>query len=741
MHEISTAILHFDPPFQGLVGGALLQGWLVPKPGHHYTDVRVVSGLASFPGIYGIPRRDLAEFFKSDQPYLFAGFSVTLNLPEGKHRLALEACTIGGSWEPIDVLEREVTADEALADPVIRSPFDAAAMGETLSVLLRRLADPSLSPRDAATAIVRETPPRHHLQHPPRPFYGHLDQPHLRSFSLFGRLPLTGWLFHESLPIKRVFATTDLLAVQELKCGRTTAFLLDRPEAPAHAISAGYDGFLDLPAQLPLPATVRVYAELEDGSWHLGSVARFTVTDQEFAKLAYPVFSPLVFWRAWRALVHAIGRRGWQVPTGPDYGRMVLATWKDYRARAPRRTDRGPVALTRPAVSGNQACIHLLTHNLNQEGAPLFLLEYARHLSAQGSLTLAVTSAKEGPLRAAFEELGATVRLLDTTPLLQARDAIELRSSLRALATRMDLSTAGLVVANTISCWWGVHLARQAGRQVLLYIHESTTPRAFFHMLLPATALPVVEESFRLADWVSFLTPTTQRYYTGLSDGSNYCVNPGWIDLARIDAFRTANPPASLRKQLGLAPNRRLVINVGTVCERKGQHLFARAVAQLWRMAPELAAAADFLMIGGRDTPYDRDLAGFLAGLNRPNLRVLPETAAVYPYYGAADLFVCSSYEESFPRVVLEAMAFALPIISTHVHGIPEMVRPDLEALLVPPGDSAALAAALQRLLGSPETAQSFARAARARVVAEFDSRLLLPRHATLARSLIQPSA
>jgi glycosyltransferase involved in cell wall biosynthesis len=153
-------------------------------------------------------------------------------------------------------------------------------------------------------------------------------------------------------------------------------------------------------------------------------------------------------------------------------------------------------------------------------------------------------------------------------------------------------------------------------------------------------------------------------------------------------------------------------------------------------MAPELANTADFLIIGGRDTPYDHDLAAFIRGLNRPNLRIVKETGEVYPYYGAADLFVCSSYEESFPRVVLEAMAFDLPILSTAVHGIPEIVRPDREALLVPAGDSAALAVGLQQLLQSPETGRVLGLQARQRVVAEFDSRVILPRHATLARTL-----
>jgi glycosyltransferase involved in cell wall biosynthesis len=667
MHETAKASLHFDEPYAGLVGGSILHGWLVPKSGHHFTDVRVRVGAEVFPGIYGIPRRDLADFFQAGRPYLLAGFSVTLTLPNGRYRLALEACTLAGTWEFIDSVERDITPAEAQPDLDTRTPLNASAFGEVLRVLLLRLSDPAVAPLDAAATIIRETPERHHLQHPPRPFYGHLDQPHIWAFSLFGRLPLTGWLFHESQPIKRVFATTDLLAMQDLKYGRETPFLPSRPGMPAHSGHAGYDGFLDLPAQLPLPATVRVYSELHDGSWHLGSVARFTITDQEFIKQRFALYSPLRFWRAWRSLRTAIRRRGWQVPAGPDYRQTLLDTWRDYRAWAPRVRDIRPVR-TAPHTY-RRKLVHLFTHNLNHEGAPLFLLEYARFLRIHGGVDIAVTSAQEGPLRGDFVALGANVQIIDTAPLLAARDSAALRRELRALSTNIDLHAAGLVVANTLSCWWSVHLAFAARRPVLLYIHESTSPRAFCQAALRPVFVPVVEETFRLANRVSFLTPATQRYYDQLSDGSNYCINPGWIDLERIDAFRAAHTRVQMRGQLALSTGRRLVINVGTVCERKGQHLFARAVEQLWRMEPALASGADFLMIGGRDTHYDRCLAEFLGTLGRSNLRIVGETTGVYPYYAAADLFVCSSYEESFPRVLLEAMSFALPIASTGVHG------------------------------------------------------------------------
>src|ERR1019366_731516 len=113
--------------------------------------------------------------------------------------------------------------------------------------------------------------------------------------------------------------------------------------------------------------------------------------------------------------------------------------------------------------------------------------------------------------------------------------------------------------------------------------------------------------------------------------------------------------------------------------------------------------------------PFDHMLADVLAELGRPSLVVHPETTDYLPYYAAADLFVCSSYEESSPRVVLEAMACRTPILASAVQGIPELVRPDFEACLLPAGDSAAWCEGLARLLSAPEIGRTLALHARAR--------------------------
>ena len=84
-------------------------------------------------------------------------------------------------------------------------------------------------------------------------------------------------------------------------------------------------------------------------------------------------------------------------------------------------------------------------------------------------------------------------------------------------------------------------------------------------------------------------------------------------------------------------------------------------------------------------------------------MTLVPETADVARYFLAADVFVCTSRVESYPRVILEAMAWGLPIVTTPVFGIREQVREDVNGIFYEPGDVEALAGAIARLVTDNE--------------------------------------
>jgi len=103
-----------------------------------------------------------------------------------------------------------------------------------------------------------------------------------------------------------------------------------------------------------------------------------------------------------------------------------------------------------------------------------------------------------------------------------------------------------------------------------------------------------------------------------------------------------------------------------------------------------------------------------------------------------ADVLVLSSSPvvETFPLCVLEAMAASLPVISTRVGSLGEMVVEGESGFLTPPGDAEALARALETVLNSPERALAMGVAGRQRVLRNFNRRSMVEKTARLLRKI-----
>lgn len=739
MHETPHGFFHLDHPAEGAVlpaGPVALRGWAAGKHGRPLVDLRLRVGPVTTPAAYGFPRADLAAHFGMREPFLLGGFEATLLLSAGGQVILFEALDINGQWQPIGQTRLSGQGPAAVPVPAAVAPLLLPHdFSRALQHALRRTA--AVSAEQAADESANALPRPAVIRYPHHPFHGHLHQPALLERVLFGRLRIEGWLFHESQSIRRITATVDLQTWQDLSPEGTLPHVAEMfPKFP-QARSCVISGLIDVPAQLPNPLCIRLYAELADGTWHLCQVVHTQAWDQEQEKAPFAPFSTLKFLRAVIILRQACLVRGFVLPPWDrPLWTELRGVYRDYKARAAgRKSDpvRARPAGASPAPPLPRAI--LITHNLSQEGAPLFLLELARHLVASGT-RVRLISAQDGPLADAYVQLGVPVQVVDTTALRVAKSRKELNQAMEQLARIVPLFESELVIANTLSAFWGIHLARRAGRPSLFYIHESTTPACFYLGHMAPDTLPLIEDAFRLATHVSFLTETTRAYYRPWLGATNHSINPGWIDVNLIDRYLATHPRGTMRRELALDAASRLVINVGTVCDRKGQHLFARAVDLLWRQNPALAAAGQFLMIGGHDTGFDRDLQRLLVQLDRPNLRIVPATPAPLAYYRAADLFVCSSYEESFPRVIMEAMACGVPVLSTAVHGIRDLLSSGVNGWLLPAGHTQAMAEGLQHLLANPELAQALAARARTTVVANFDASLLLPRHAALAATI-----
>lgn len=734
---------HLETPAAGATlpqGRHLLRGWVWPDSGNVLVDVRARIGSRLFAGIHGFPRADLAAHFKTGRSVALAGFEIVVEVTPGAAEITLEALEISGRWSvfhhfALSVVSAHPPAQFSLPAGPLRWIDHGHGLKQLLHAAARR---PDQALAALAANLVAELPWPRVLRDAPAPLLGFVDEPASVCRCHFGRIPAFGHLFHPTLRTRRTLATVDLQSWQPLALHQPSPGPAAHYAQYAHAQACGFLGLVDVPAQLPNPVSLRIYAELEDGSLHLGSVVRTRLHTAEDEKIPFSPLPPVLFDAALNAWETALAARQLPIARDADLDRY-LATLRAEHTQSSRVRSSLP---TPPPLLGPAASVGpfprrilLATHGLSLQGAPRFLLELARGLARAGA-QLHILSPEDGPLRAEFAALGAAISIIDATAVLEAATPDAATTALAALSTQCEWAAADLVIANSFTTFWAVHAAKAAGLPVLFYVHESTSPKTFYGARASAAVITLVEQAFALADAVSFTTAATRDCHLAYGRPERHHLTPGWVDLTLLDTWRAAQHRETLRQALGIQPGELLVCNLGTISDRKGQHTFARAVDLLWRRQPDLAARTRFILLGGRATPFDTMLADALTELGRPNLIVHPETTDYLRYYLAADLFACSSYEESSPRVVFEAMALGTPILATTVQGIPELVRDGQEAVLLPAGDTLAWCDGLARLLTAPELRAELAARARTRAEAHFSATAILPRHLALASAI-----
>lgn len=191
------------------------------------------------------------------------------------------------------------------------------------------------------------------------------------------------------------------------------------------------------------------------------------------------------------------------------------------------------------------------------------------------------------------------------------------------------------------------------------------------------------------------------------------------------DAFRPGDREDRGRaaRELDIAADRPLVLAVGRLVAKKGFGCLVDAASRL----AERGLKPLVVIAGGGDLrgtlerrARDRGVEGsvrLLGPVNRETVRQL---------YRASDVLAVPSVRDAagnvdgLPNVLMEGMASGLPVVASRLAGIPDVVHHGENGLLVPPGEPAALAEALERLLRSPRLRERLGTEARQRTEARF---------------------
>jgi glycosyltransferase involved in cell wall biosynthesis len=215
--------------------------------------------------------------------------------------------------------------------------------------------------------------------------------------------------------------------------------------------------------------------------------------------------------------------------------------------------------------------------------------------------------------------------------------------------------------------------------------------------------------------WVAAYAANCREHAADLLDSS---LAPRVVvtgDLFRPDRVRSTMVPERVLppRRTGVA---RLVF-LGQLVERKGLHVLIEAFARLQGASELLIAGGDWSAPGYPQClkAMARD-AGVASRIHFENHR--QNVGAVL---STADVFVLPSFSEARPRSIIEAMSLGIPVVASDVGGIPSLVAHEETGLLVPAGDPGALAAAIDRLIQSPDLCSRLGAAGRRR--AEEDCR------------------
>jgi glycosyltransferase involved in cell wall biosynthesis len=313
------------------------------------------------------------------------------------------------------------------------------------------------------------------------------------------------------------------------------------------------------------------------------------------------------------------------------------------------------------------------------------LLEFAR-LARPNGIDVSIAAFTRGPARNAFidaaRDSALRVHVLSERRAFDLAVIDELRNAAKQAAP--DLIQTHAVKSHFLVRW--SELAKTARWIAFHHGYTRTAPRVALYNQLDRWSLRaarrVVTVSIPFREELVARGVRRQRI-----EIVHNAIPADWGLAARAEAIE-------LRSRLGIPPGARVLLSVGRLSREKDHFTLLKAL----RLLPTTTSVHLLIVGDGPERGRIENAVGELGLGKAVTLTGHQPTAA--PYYGIAAVAVLSSRSEGSPNALLEALASRVPAVATRVGGIPEHVQHGESALLVEPGDAAAMASAIAKLTG-----------------------------------------
>lgn len=268
--------------------------------------------------------------------------------------------------------------------------------------------------------------------------------------------------------------------------------------------------------------------------------------------------------------------------------------------------------------------------------------------------------------------------------------------------------------------------ARAGGAAVLCHVHSGRVNSGRSEAFSPGRVTRWLLSLLRIVDMVLTVSDRGTETLGHLVPGTDVETIDNAVDVSLFDPVDPGgNPPRFLY--------------VGTLSKRKG---LGDLVSALRILGSDFARRWNFVVVGGSAEVGEEEAdeirhAVEAAGYSDSLVGSLPQSG-VRDQLERADVFVLPSHWEGQPIAILEAMASGLPVLSTRVGAIPDVVREGVDGLLVEPHDPAALAEGIRRLAGDADLRRQLGASARRRAEASFDTSNLRSRMTEIYRRAIE---